>query len=43
MAEAMGLSERMVEVHLAEARRRLGAATREQAVARALVLGLIAP
>ncbi|MEM6438585.1 MAG: LuxR C-terminal-related transcriptional regulator [Pseudomonadota bacterium] len=43
IAEAMDVSERMVEVHVAEARRRLSAATREQAVAAAILRGEIEP
>lgn len=40
IAEKMGLSNRTVEVHLASARARLGAKTREQALAIALSAGL---
>lgn len=43
IAEKMGLSNRTVEVHLASARRRLGAKTREQALAIALSAGLFRP
>ena len=41
IAEKMGLSNRTVEVHLANGRRRLGAKTREQALAIALSAGLL--
>ncbi len=43
IAERMGVSGRTVEFHLGNARRKLGAATREEALARAIMLGLIAP
>jgi DNA-binding CsgD family transcriptional regulator len=43
IAEKLGLSRVTVDLHLARARRRLGAKTREQAVARALMLGLLRP
>ena len=41
IAERMGVSNRTVEVHLASARRRVGAKTREQALAIAINSGLI--
>jgi DNA-binding CsgD family transcriptional regulator len=43
IAERMGITVTMVERHIALARRRLGARTREQAVARAVILGIIRP
>jgi DNA-binding CsgD family transcriptional regulator len=43
VAERMGISNPTVEMHLAHARRKLGAATREQALAKALALHLISP
>jgi DNA-binding CsgD family transcriptional regulator len=43
IAERLGLSRVTVDLHLTRARRRLGARTREQAVARALILGLLRP
>jgi len=39
----MGISVSTVELHLRKARRKLGAATREQALVKALSLGLIRP
>ena len=41
IAECLGIAETTVELHLRNARRRLGARTRDQAAARALVSGLI--
>jgi len=41
IAEKMGLSNRTIEVHLANARQKLGAKTREQALAIALTAGLL--
>ncbi|MEL6127260.1 MAG: LuxR C-terminal-related transcriptional regulator [Pseudomonadota bacterium] len=41
IAERMGISNRTVEVHLASARRRVGAKTREQALAIAINSGLL--
>jgi DNA-binding CsgD family transcriptional regulator len=43
IAERLGLSRATVDLHLSRARRRLGARTREQAVARALMFGLLTP
>jgi DNA-binding CsgD family transcriptional regulator len=43
IAERLGLSRATVDLHLARARRRLGARTREQAIAKALTLGLLQP
>ncbi len=43
IAERMGVSRPTVEMHLAHARRKLGAATREQALAKAVALGLVTP
>lgn len=43
IAERLGLSASTVEMHLARARRKLGARTREQALARAILAGLIDP
>jgi DNA-binding CsgD family transcriptional regulator len=43
IAERLGLARVTVDLHLARARRRLGAKTREQAVAKALLLGLLRP
>lgn len=43
IAEKLGLARVTVDLHLGRARRRLGAKTREQAVARALMLGLLRP
>jgi DNA-binding CsgD family transcriptional regulator len=43
IAEKLGLARVTVDLHLARARRRLGARTREQAVAKALMLGLLQP
>jgi DNA-binding CsgD family transcriptional regulator len=43
IAERMGISNPTVELHLANARRKLKAATREQALARAISLGLVTP
>lgn len=43
IAERLGLARVTVDLHLARARRRLGARTREQAVAKALTLGLLQP
>jgi DNA-binding CsgD family transcriptional regulator len=39
----MGIALPTVEMHLAKARRKLGVATREQALVKALILGLICP
>lgn len=41
IADRMGVTRPTAEMHLANARRKLGAATREHALARALMLGLI--
>lgn len=41
IAESLGISARTVEFHLSNARRKLGARTREQAVAIALLGGMI--
>jgi len=41
IAEKLGITVPTVELHLANARRRLGARTREQALARAVALGLL--
>jgi DNA-binding CsgD family transcriptional regulator len=43
ISERMSISNPTVEMHLANARRKLGAFTREQAVARAVALRLISP
>jgi len=43
IAERLGLSRATVDMHLSRARRRLGAATREQAVAKAITLGVLQP
>jgi DNA-binding CsgD family transcriptional regulator len=43
ISERMGISNPTVEMHLANARRKLGAFTREQALARAVALRLISP
>lgn len=43
IAERLGLARVTVDLHIARARRRLGARTREQAVAKALALGLLRP
>jgi DNA-binding CsgD family transcriptional regulator len=43
IAERMGISPATVEMHLAKARKKLTAATREQALARAIFLGLVVP
>lgn len=43
IAERLGLQEVTITLHLGNARRKLSARTREQAVARALALGLICP
>jgi DNA-binding CsgD family transcriptional regulator len=43
IAENMGIALPTVEMHLAKARKKLGAATREQALVKALTLGLICP
>lgn len=43
IAERLGIATATVALHLARARRKLGAATREQALAKALSLGLLAP
>jgi DNA-binding CsgD family transcriptional regulator len=43
IAERLGIARATVELHLARARRKLGAATREQALAKALCFGLIEP
>ncbi|MBW8270378.1 helix-turn-helix transcriptional regulator [Caldovatus aquaticus] len=43
IAERMGIARATVDLHLARARRKLGAATREQALAKALSFGLIEP
>jgi DNA-binding CsgD family transcriptional regulator len=43
IAERLGLSKPTVEFHLGNARRKMQAATREQAVARAVALGLLTP
>jgi DNA-binding CsgD family transcriptional regulator len=43
IAERTGISDRTVELHLANARCKLKAATREQALARAISLGLVTP
>jgi DNA-binding CsgD family transcriptional regulator len=43
IAECMGIAQPTVEMHLAKARRKLGVATREQALVKALILGLICP
>jgi DNA-binding CsgD family transcriptional regulator len=42
IAERLGIATATVELHLARARRKLGAATREQALVKALSLGLLA-
>jgi DNA-binding CsgD family transcriptional regulator len=42
IAEKLGITRPTVELHLANARRKLDAKTREQALARAVVLGLLA-
>jgi DNA-binding CsgD family transcriptional regulator len=41
IAERLGISRPTVELHLANARRKLGARTREQALAKAVALGLL--
>jgi DNA-binding CsgD family transcriptional regulator len=41
IAEKLGISRPTVELHLANARRKLNAKTREQALARAVALGLL--
>jgi len=43
IAECMGITLPTVEMHLAKARRKLRVATREQALVKALILGLICP
>jgi DNA-binding CsgD family transcriptional regulator len=43
IAERTGISDRTVEPHLANARCKLKAATREQALARAISLGIVTP
>ena len=43
IAERLGLSNATVELHLANARRRLGARTSAEAVAKAVLLGLVRP
>jgi DNA-binding CsgD family transcriptional regulator len=43
IAERMRIARPTVELHLAKARKKLRAATREQALAKALTLGLISP
>ncbi len=43
IAERMGIRNPTVELHLANARKKLQAATREQALARAILFGLISP
>ena len=43
IAETLGITQPTVKLHLQNARRKLGSATREQAVARAVYLGLIEP
>lgn len=43
IAERLGIRGATVELHLRNARRKLGARTREQAVARAVALGLVDP
>jgi DNA-binding CsgD family transcriptional regulator len=43
IAERMGIARATVELHLGRARRKLGAATREQALVKALSVGLLDP
>lgn len=43
IAEALSISRPTVRLHLANARRKLKSVTREQALARAVALGLIEP
>lgn len=43
IADALGISQPTVKLHLQNARRKLRASTREQAIARAVYLGLIEP
>jgi DNA-binding CsgD family transcriptional regulator len=43
IAERLGISNHTVELHLANARRKLQAATREQALAQAVIRGLVEP
>lgn len=43
IADILGISERTVHEYVARARRKLGAKSRSEAVAKALILGLIAP
>lgn len=43
IAHELGIARVTADLHVANAKRKLGAATREQALARALVLGLIEP
>lgn len=43
IAEHMGITGATVELHLANARRKLKASTREQALAQALLLGIVRP
>ncbi|HEV7265018.1 MAG TPA: helix-turn-helix transcriptional regulator [Falsiroseomonas sp.] len=43
IAEKLGLARVTVDLHLRRARKRLGAKTREQAVAKAVILGLLRP
>lgn len=43
IAERLGVSAATVEMHLARARRKLGARTREQALARAILAGYVTP
>jgi DNA-binding CsgD family transcriptional regulator len=43
IAERMGISNPTVEMHVAHARRKLNAATREQALAKAIALRLVSP
>ena len=43
IAECMGIALPTVEMSLAKARRKLGVATREQALVKGLMFGLICP
>ena len=43
IADSLGITQRTVKLHLQNARRKLQATTREQAVARAVYLGLVEP